>query len=65
MKRPPLASAVYEGEVYHRRLAPREHAFRRRHHMLYLDLAELPRLLEELRWLSRAPLHPLRFRRAD
>jgi uncharacterized protein len=39
------ASAFYEGTVAHRRLAVREHAFRHRISMAYLDLDELPALL--------------------
>lgn len=46
----PLASAIYEGWVRHRRYAPRRHAFRYRIAMLWVDLAELPRLFEG-RWL--------------
>lgn len=36
-----LMSAVYEGEVTHRRFAPQPHAFRYRMAQLYLDLDEL------------------------
>jgi uncharacterized protein len=39
------ASALYEGTVAHRRFAVREHAFRHRVSMAYLDLDELPGLL--------------------
>ena len=38
------ASAVYEGTIRHRRFAVREHAFRHRVSMAFLDLGELPRL---------------------
>jgi DUF1365 family protein len=38
------ASALYEGTVAHRRFAVREHRFRHRISMAYLDLDELPRL---------------------
>jgi DUF1365 family protein len=38
------ASAVYEGTIRHRRFAVREHAFRHRVSMAFLDLAELPAL---------------------
>ena len=38
-------SALYEGTVRHRRFAVREHAFRHRVSMAYLDLDELPGLL--------------------
>ncbi len=43
---PPLASALYDGWVGHRRHSPVEHSFRYRHAMLYLDLDELPRVLD-------------------
>ncbi len=37
----PLASAVYEGIVRHRRHGPRPHAFQYRVAQLFLDLDEL------------------------
>jgi DUF1365 family protein len=46
----PLASAVYEGWVRHRRVQPRAHEFRYRMFQLYLDLDELPSLFDG-RWL--------------
>lgn len=46
----PLASAVYVGQVQHRRHAPHPHAFRYPLFMLYLDLAELDRVFAG-RWL--------------
>jgi DUF1365 family protein len=46
----PLASAIYEGWVTHRRRSPVEHAFRYRLFMMYLDLGELDRVFEG-RWL--------------
>ena len=59
------SSAIYEGTVSHRRLAPVQHAFRYRVCMLYLDLAELPGALDvHPLWSSRRPA-PGRFRRAD
>ncbi len=58
-------SAVYEGTIRHRRREPREHAFRYRIFMLYLDLAELPELFDG-RWLWSARRPALAwFRRAD
>lgn len=44
------ASAIYEGRVVHRRLAPRAHAFSYRMAQLYLDLDELDQLFRD-RWL--------------
>ena len=59
------ASAVYEGWVRHRRFEPVEHAFRYRLFLMYLDLDELPRLLDRYPlWSARRPA-PARFRRAD
>jgi DUF1365 family protein len=56
---------VYHGLVRHRRHAPVPHAFRYRLFMLYLDLAELPRVLDG-RWLWSARRPALAwFRRAD
>ncbi len=46
----PLASAIYEGWVTHRRFAPVAHAFRYRVFMMYLDLGELDRVFAG-RWL--------------
>lgn len=59
------ASAIYEGWVSHRRYRPREHRFRYRLGLLYLDLAELPDLLDtHPLWSARRPA-PAWFRRAD
>ncbi len=46
----PMASAIYEGVVRHRRLAPRPHAFDYRMAQLYLDLDEIDRVMAP-RWL--------------
>jgi DUF1365 family protein len=56
-------SAFYEGTVRHRRFAVREHAFRHTLSLAYVDLDELPTLLQG-RLVRR---HPglVRFRRAD
>ena len=48
-----LASALYVGEVTHRRLRGLEHALRYRVFMLLLDLDEAPMLLDRLRLLAR------------
>jgi DUF1365 family protein len=59
------ASAVYEGWIRHRRFAPVEHSFRYRLFLMYLDLDELPRVLDPYPlWSARRPA-PARFRRAD
>jgi DUF1365 family protein len=59
------ASALYEGWVRHRRHAPVEHEFRYRLYMAYLDLAELPEVLDRVPlWSARRPA-PAWFRRSD
>lgn len=61
----PLASAVYEGTVRHRRHAPHPHTFQYRMAQLWLDLDEVDRLFAS-RWLwsSHRP-NLARFRRSD
>ncbi|HLK70434.1 MAG TPA: DUF1365 domain-containing protein [Steroidobacteraceae bacterium] len=60
-----LHSAVYEGVVRHRRIAPQPHEFRYRVAQLYLDLAELDRVFEH-RWLWSTQRRNLaQFRRSD
>lgn len=44
----PLSSCLYEGQVRHRRLSPKPHAFSYPVYQLYLDLDELPALEERL-----------------
>lgn len=59
------ASALYEGWVRHRRHVPVEHEFRYRLYMAYLDLAELPEVLDRVPlWSARRPA-PAWFRRKD
>ena len=59
------ASALYEGWVRHRRHAPVEHEFSYRLFMSYLDLDELPELLDRVPlWSARRPA-PAWFRRGD
>jgi uncharacterized protein len=58
-------SAVYEGWVRHRRRGSVEHEFRYPLFMLYLDLAELPWVLDPYPgWSARRPA-PAWFRRGD
>jgi uncharacterized protein len=59
------ASAVYEGWVRHRRFEPVEHGFRYRLFLVYLDLAELPEVLDPFPLFSARRPAPARFRRAD
>lgn len=60
-----MHSAIYEGRVRHRRLAPVMHSFDYNLFMMYLDLDELPRLFDN-HWLwSNEGRALARFRRAD
>jgi DUF1365 family protein len=65
--RPPSGthSAIYEGWVRHRRFEPIEHSFRYRFFLTYLDLAELPGVLDRYPLYSARRRAPARFRRAD
>ena len=61
----PWASAVYEGVVRHRRLAPHPHAFDYRIALLYLDLDEVERVFDR-HWLwSSKRGNIAQFRRSD
>ena len=59
------ASAIYEGWVRHRRFEPVEHSFRYRLFLAYLDLAELPAVLDPFPLYSARRRAPVRCRRAD
>lgn len=59
------ASAVYEGWVRHRRFEPIGHEFRYRLFLMYLDLGELPDVLDPYPLYSARRRAPARFRRAD
>lgn len=63
--RPPLASAIYEGVIRHRRFEPRAHTLRMPLYMMYLDLAELDRVfaLSSLYAVDRRAIAA--FRRSD
>ncbi|MCR9201262.1 MAG: DUF1365 domain-containing protein [Planctomycetaceae bacterium] len=51
-----MHSCLYEGWVRHRRFEPREHQFRYRLYMMYLDLAELPQVFDPYwMWSARRP----------
>ncbi|HEY2715809.1 MAG TPA: DUF1365 domain-containing protein [Solirubrobacterales bacterium] len=58
-------SAVYEGWVRHRRFEPVAHDFRYPLFLMYLDLAELPAVLDPYPLWSARRRAPARFRRAD
>ncbi|NNE04613.1 MAG: DUF1365 family protein, partial [Xanthomonadales bacterium] len=58
-----MNSAIFEGQVRHRRLKPRVHAFNYRMFMVYLDLSELDSVFAG-RWLWSTSRRALaRFRR--
>ncbi|MFI5028510.1 MAG: DUF1365 domain-containing protein [Solirubrobacterales bacterium] len=59
------ASAIYQGWVRHRRFEPVEHEFRYRLFLIYLDLDELPTVLDPFPLCSARRPAPARFRRAD
>jgi DUF1365 family protein len=59
------ASAVYEGWVRHRRFEPVEHSFRYRLFLMYLDLGELPEVLDPYPLFSARRRALARFRRED
>ena len=59
------ASAVYEGTVRHRRFAPVEHEFSYRLFLMYLDLDELPGVLDPFRGWSARGRALACFRRED
>ena len=59
------ASAVYEGRVRHRRFQPVAHEFSYPLFLMYLDLEELPRLLDPYPLWSARRAAPARFRRED
>lgn len=61
----PLRSAIYEGTVRHRRLAPHAHVFDYRMAQLYLDLDEVDSVFQR-RWLwSNERRNLAQFRRRD
>jgi len=59
------ASAVYEGTIRHRRFEPVAHEFSYRFFLLYLDLGELPGVLDRYPLWSARRRAPARFRRED
>ena len=60
-----MLSCIYEGKVEHQRLSPVEHRFRYRLFMLYLDLDELPSVLQGGLGLHAARFSPASFCRKD
>jgi uncharacterized protein len=60
-----VKSAIYTGWVQHRRFTPSENKFRYRLFMMYLDLAELPRVFDRFWFWSARRSALARFRRED
>ena len=60
-----MLSCIYEGKVEHRRLSPVEHRFRYKLYMLYLDLEELPSVLQGDLGLHAERFSPASFCRKD
>lgn len=60
-----INSAIYFGTIRHRRYEPVCHAFKHSIGMLYLDLDELPNVLEHPPFWSARHAAPGRFRRSD
>lgn len=60
-----MNSAIYTGQVRHRRFSPRLHSFDYRLYMLALDLDELAQLDSQCRWFACERFAPLSFRRSD
>jgi DUF1365 family protein len=60
-----MKSCIYEGSVMHRRYEPVPHQFRYRLFMMYLDLAELPKVFAPYRLWSVERFNLASFRRRD
>ncbi len=60
-----LASAIYVGQIKHRRFAPNAHAFRYPLFMMYLDLSELERAFARRWFWSVGRRNLAEFRRSD
>jgi uncharacterized protein len=56
-----MYSCLYEGRVHHARRGPVAHRFSYPLNLVYLDLAELPELLEQRCWISTRRLAPASF----
>ena len=60
-----MHSCIYEGRIRHRRFTPVTNAFNYKLFMMYLDLAELPRLFDRHRLWSSGGVNLAHFRRRD
>lgn len=60
-----MKSAIYKGQIRHRRFEPKQHAFTYPIFMLYLDLDELPQLFSKKWYCSLSRFNLVRFKRSD
>lgn len=60
-----LKSAIYKGQIRHRRFEPKSHSFTYPIFMLFLDLDELPKILSERWYCSFSGFNFVRFKRGD
>jgi DUF1365 family protein len=60
-----MHSCLYQGYVQHRRLSPAKHVFRYGLYLTYLDLDELPSLLDGRHGLGRSAFAAASFRQSD
>ena len=60
-----LKSAIFKGQIRHRRFQPKSHAFTYPIFMLYLDLDELPKLIAKKWYCSFSSFNFVRFKRSD
>lgn len=60
-----MKSCIYEGQVRHRRFAPRRHEFSYGLYLMYIDLDELPALFDGFSLWSSRRFNLAWFRRAD
>jgi DUF1365 family protein len=61
----PLASAIYQGTVRHRRYFPKCHEFTYRVFMVYLDLQEIDTVFSQSRWWSCIGFNVAQYKRSD
>lgn len=64
-KQDTFRSAIYVGDVRHRRFTPLKHEFSYPLFMLALDLDELPSLMKTKWYMGTSWFHPIRFKRSD
>ena len=62
---PPLKSCIYQGKVFHKRFAPKQHSFSYNIFFLAIDLDELPVLAKLGRYFKVNQFAPLSFRCSD